>query len=102
MKITVKIDERDIEITTEHSASSYNQPIVLVDGELTDFQAHYERDECGCSILGLLADAAGVWGGRHTREKLLELSAEMLPENPTGADYDKVIAEFKRRKDIQE
>ena len=25
-----------IEITTEHSASSYGQPVILVDGELVD------------------------------------------------------------------
>ena len=27
-----------IEITTEHSASSYGQPVILVDGELVDTQ----------------------------------------------------------------
>ena len=93
MKVTVTIGRHTYTITTEHSASSYGLPVCLRDGELTDIRAEYEGDEPVMpSVLDLLADAAGVWGGAQTRRKLAEYAQAHLPEHPTGADYDRVIA----------
>jgi len=87
------------EITTEHSASSYNLPVLLVSGELIG-QVHYEPDEIELpSALQRLADEAGVWGGSATRKALNDLAEELLGgvERPRGADYDRVVDEFIRR-----
>jgi hypothetical protein len=45
MKLTITLEDgQTITATTEHSASSYGLPVVLVDGELTDLQCTYEPD----------------------------------------------------------
>jgi len=102
MKTALTIDGKAIEITTDHAASSYSQPVVLVDGELTNVPAAHEADECGCNVLDMLADAAGVWTGPASRRALHSLAAEMFSGPLTGADYDAVIAEFKRRGEQEE
>ena len=102
MKLTMQIDGHEYTATTEHASSSHGIPVVLRDGEITDIQAEYTADDAPtCHPLDILAEAAGVWGGWRTREALHALAGEMLAEveRPVGADYDRVIAEFKRRSD---
>ena len=101
MKLTMQIDGHEYTITNEHASSSYGIPVVIRNGEITDIQAEYTADEAAtCHPLDLLAEAAGVWGGWRTREALHALAGEMLAEveRPVGADYDRVIAEFQRRR----
>lgn len=97
MELSTTINGQVITITTDHAASSYGNPVVLIDAELTDIQAQYAPDECECNVLDLLANAAGIWGGGQTRRELRALADEMLGENPTGVNYDAVITEFARR-----
>lgn len=98
MYAKIEINGQEIEITNEHSASSYGRPVVLLGGELMGDVAEYRPDVPAVrSTLDLLADSAGVWTGERTRNRLAALAAEMIPENPRGADFDKVIAEFTRR-----
>lgn len=100
-----EINRIEYEITTEHAASSHGHPVLLRNGELTDLPVEYEADESPLpSALDLLADCAGIWGGPQTRRELERLADEMLAdvENPNGADCDRVIAEFKRRKESAE
>jgi hypothetical protein len=102
MKLTMRIDGHEYTATTEHSASSHGLPVVLCDGELTDIRAEFTADDTPtCHPLDHLAEAAGVWSGWRTREALHALASEMLAEveRPCGADYDRVIAEFQRRRD---
>lgn len=101
MKLTLKIDGTEYTITNEHATSSHGIPVVLRDGEITDIQAEYTADEAAtCHPLDSLAEASGVWGGWRTREALHALAGEMLAEvsRPCGGDYDRVIAEFQRRR----
>jgi hypothetical protein len=102
MKLTMQIDGHEYTATTEHASSSHGIPVVLRDGRLTDIRAEYTADDTPTSHpLDILAEAAGVWCGPRTREALHDLAGEMLAEvkRPVGADYDRVIAEFKRRRD---
>jgi hypothetical protein len=102
MKLTLKLGGNEYTVTTEHSTSSHGIPVVLRDGEITDIQAEYTADEAAtCHPLDSLAEAAGVWCGPRTREALHDLAGEMLAEveRPRGEDYDRVIAEFQRRRD---
>ena len=95
MRLTLKIGRHEYTITTDHSASSYGIPVVLRDGELSDIIAEYEADEPDMpTALDLLADAAHVWGGPATRRALADYAAAHLPEDPTGADYDRILGEF--------
>jgi hypothetical protein len=97
MRATISFHGTSIEITTDHAASSYGQPVVLIDGELTDIAVEYEADEPAIpTVLDRLADAAGVWAGPETRRQLAMLGDQMLAdiEHATGADYDHVIAAF--------
>lgn len=45
MICTIQLNNRKIEVTTERAESSYGQPVVLVDGQITDISAMYEADE---------------------------------------------------------
>ena len=101
MKLTMQIDGHEYTATTEHASSSHGIPVVLRDGEITDIRAEYTADDTPTSHpLDLLAEAAGVGGGWRIREALHALAGEMLAEvpQPVGADYDRVIAEFQRRR----
>ena len=60
MKATLTIGERVFTITTDFPSSSYGQPVVLCDGQITDIGVVYEPNECGCNVLDMLADAAGI------------------------------------------
>lgn len=105
MKATFSTDDHSYEITTEHASSSHGQPVLLSDGQLTDVEVEYEPEfPEPPTALRLLADVAGVWGGPETRRQLHALADEMLAsvESPRGADYDRVIDEFIRRKDAAE
>ncbi len=91
-----------IEVTTEHSASSYGHPVVLVDGHLADVAVEYYPDECNCTPLTLLADQAGICHGGETRRQLRLLAEELYPQawredTLTGLEIEHVICEFKRR-----
>lgn len=98
MRATFEIFGHRVEVTTEHTTCSYGSAAVLVDGELADVSVSYQADTPPQrSALDLLADAAGVWHGPETRRKLDALADEMLGDDPSGADYDRVIAEFKIR-----
>jgi hypothetical protein len=98
MRMSMSIGAHQYEITTDHSASSYGQPVVLRDGELTNLTAEYSADECHCSALGLLADIAGIHNGPATRTALDTLAAELYPHGiRSGAACDAVIAEFRKR-----
>ncbi len=100
MKATFSRDGHEYCLTTEHAASSHGRPVLLSDGELTDVLVEYLADEVRMpAALELLADAAGIWGGPETRRRLEALADEILSgkENPNGADYDRVIAEFQAR-----
>ena len=99
MKIGYLFGGHKHEITTEHSASSYGAPILLVSGKVVS-EVFYEADEIHHpSILDQLARQAGVWPGPATLSALQDLANEMLAdvENPRGADYDRVVDEFIRR-----
>ncbi len=68
-----------------------------VDAIREDQYAQLAKDgELRRSVIDELADAAGIWKGPVTRRKLAALAAEMRPR--TGADYDRIIAEFQARK----
>lgn len=96
MKAAFTFDGYQLEITTEHAASSYGQAILLSDGRLTDVAVDYEPDDEQPTAIDLLADAAGVWGGPQTRRELAAMAETMLSEIkvPCGADYDRVIQAF--------
>ena len=103
METTITINGHIYTATTERAESSYGQPVVLRDGEITDLRATHRENECNCTILGLLADRAKIWTGPATRRALSALSDEMYPDGPTcGADYDRIIAEFAARKTREE
>lgn len=99
MKASITIGEREFTITTDFPSSCHGQPVVLVDGQITDIPVAYEPDECGCNVLDLLANVAGIHDGPVTRRNLHLLADDVLPPDPYGADYDAVITEFKRRKE---
>jgi len=96
-----------IEVTTEHAASSHGQPVVLVNGELSNWPVEYEPDKCSCNILDMLADEQGIHNGWRTRSALRQLKdklfRELRVENPRGVAYDTVIDEFikERRQRLQ-
>jgi len=99
MKIGYIFGGHKHEISTEHPASNYGQPVLLVSGELVG-PVYYEPDEMELpTVLHRLADEAGIWAGLATRRALSELAEKMLAgvERPRGADYDRVIDEFIRR-----
>jgi hypothetical protein len=94
----MRIGKREYVATNDHAASSYGQPVVLQDGELTDIGCTYATDECHCYALRLLADMAGIHNGPATRTALDNLSAELYPQGVrTGAECDAVIVEFRKR-----
>jgi len=106
MRLEFAYNDRHFVATDEHSAASYNQPVLLIDDELSDTRIAYEPDEPPKdSALDLLADERGVWGGPATRGALAMLAERMLggmdAADVRGADYDRVIdafiAEGKRR-----
>jgi len=103
MRIELKVDGRDIAVTTEHAASSYGQPVVLVDGELTDIVAtdRGEQSEDAHPIhdaLDALADNAGIHDGPQTRLALHNLAGELGdPAGVNGRMLDRTIEEFQRR-----
>lgn len=100
MILKIKIGRKEYEITTDHAASSYDMPVVLVNGELVDLQVSYERDPVQrVDVLDALADADNVHNGPVTRGRLHDLASEMLSDiaKPTAADYGRVIATFKAR-----
>jgi len=95
MRATFSTGRHEYTITTEHAASSYGIPVIIVDGELTDGRVQYSPDEYEPpTVLSILADAAGVWGGPATRRALADYASARLPANPGGADYDRIIGEF--------
>jgi hypothetical protein len=99
MTVTLNYGQHTLTITTDHGASSYGQPVVCIDGDLTDIPVSYEPDEPYIpSALQQLADAAGIWEGVYTRVRLEHLADEMYPDGiSTGAQADAVIAEFRRQ-----
>jgi hypothetical protein len=95
MKATFSHDGYEYTLTNEHAASSYGQPVLLLSANrLTDAVVTYEPDECGCTILALLADIRGIHNGPETRRQLSRLAEEMEVNVSRGADYDRVIEEF--------
>lgn len=93
MRITLHVEGKEIVITTDHAASRYGTPVVLVDGTLTDTPVEYQGDEpAPPTLLDLMADRAGVWGGAQTRRDLAALAVEM-----SGQPEEKIIKEFQRR-----
>lgn len=100
MRAAMEIEGKGVEVTTEHAGSSYGIPVVVVDGEIVGQVAEYVPDECNCTILGLLADQAGVWGGPATRRELSALGVELYGTRAwTGAECDDIIAQFRARKE---
>lgn len=99
MTATITYNRHTITITTEHAASSYGLPVVLLDGQLTDISVEYTPAEPECpSALEQLATMAHVHDGRRTRKDLSTLADELCPEGiRSGADADRVVAEFQRR-----
>lgn len=97
---TITYGGREITITTDHSASSYGQPVVTINGKLADIEVDYTPPVTPDmpSLIDQIADLANIWGGGATRRALAALVEEMYPDGLTsGADGDKVIAEFQRR-----
>jgi hypothetical protein len=95
MKAQVTIGGREITITTEHSASSYGLPVVLIDGELTNLPATFEHEPGQTTALDLLADRAGIHFGFRTRDALRKAVRERYGEEPTGTQIDQAIEDFK-------
>lgn len=98
--IKLTVGGHDIEITTERSESSYGQPVVVVDGAITDTQAVCDGvlwDHVCDGLLSQMADGAGIHVGPKTRADLRDLAKTLLPGSPRGADYDRVIDEFRSR-----
>ena len=98
MKAEFGLNGETIAVTTEHDGHSYNEPQLVIDGLLIEGVVDYEPDVCDCTILGLLADEAGIHNGQRTRRDLRSLADVMLPAEPRGAHYDMVIDEFLQRK----
>ena len=93
-------DGQQITLTTEHSASSYGQPVVLVNGVVIDAHVNMELDEPELpSALDSMSDDAGIHDGAVTRSALYELTQELAqqPSEGLGAWYDRIISEFKKR-----
>ena len=99
MKMITTIAGQQVEVTTEHAASSYGLPVVLIDGVLTDTQVAYRHEPDTPTVLSLLASQAGIHDGPVTLAALGDLADEMLADvgQPRGEDYDRVIDEFQRR-----
>ena len=95
MKCELRINGVAYTISTEHSAASYNRPVILAGGEIVGECDAYQPDEPELpTVLNLLADAHRVFGGAATRRALADYAGAHLPEEPIGADYDRVIGEF--------
>ena len=92
----------EIEVITEHAASSHGQPVVLVNGELANWPVEYEPDECSCNILDMLADERGVHNGWRTRSALRAVRDAHFREHGVevarAVDYDWVINKFIRER----
>lgn len=101
LEIRFEYDGKEFCITTEHSASSYGQPVVLVDGELTNIVPEVEFSTSERSPLDHIADAWGIHKGWYTRSKLHTLADNLLENvpQPIGADYDKVCLIFLQEQD---
>lgn len=80
-------------ITTDHAASSYGMPVLLVDGILADVEISYDRQRLEYrTALDVAADQAGVHDGPMTRQDLAALAEEMA-----GETHAQIIAEFQQR-----
>ena len=95
MLVEFTIDDHTYSLCNVHSLNGgANNTAVEVDGEPVLATVNYEPHEP--SIVQLLGNTAGIWGGEKTRIALDALAEEMLKkiDTPTGADYDRVISQF--------
>jgi hypothetical protein len=90
----------EIKITTDHAASSYNQPVILIDGELVDTPAGVARvyqaiEHLPCeaffgqrTTLAQLHDPLPYIARAERAEKQLDAfkTAQQLPEGEIGEE----------------
>lgn len=112
MEAKTTIEGKEITITTEHATSSYDIPVVLIDGEITDIPAEYEPDRstfdwCYQSpiyiALCAMWAARGGWQGAATIRALVDLAdqqwakkygSDWRPAQITAQDVELSISDF--------